>query len=196
MTHIHTLLSPLHPFPSIHLSLCTASRPYHEPGLVIKSQAAGGGEAGCGGGQTSDWSSRLQLESSSVCPSVSVGVLTAAADLSFPRGLCERTEMWCCYSDASYSGDVVSPSPLLHLHLLLFNPSRETPGARRGVTAVSGMLGGRRSHFPGLHLHLRPSDAGPKIGSSKYTQSIFHKSYSQYVWQKWAVQLSLYIYSH
>lgn len=41
--------------------------------------------------------------STSVC-SVSFSVLIAAADLSFPRGLCERTEMWCCYSDTSRGG--------------------------------------------------------------------------------------------
>lgn len=60
-------------------------------------------------------------------------------------------------------GHVVSPSAHTHLHLLLFYLSRETPGARRGVTAVSGMLGRHCRHFPGLHLHLRLSDAGTGI---------------------------------
>lgn len=55
-----------------------------------------------GGSRLSDYKGRLQ-ESSSVC-SVSFSVLIAAADLSFPRGLCERTEMWCCYSDTSRGG--------------------------------------------------------------------------------------------
>ncbi|CAB1443116.1 unnamed protein product [Pleuronectes platessa] len=47
-----------------------------------------------------------------------------------------------------------------------FSLSRETPGARLNVTAVSGMLGGQCSGFPGLHLHLTLSDAGTK---SSYT---------------------------
>lgn len=78
-----------------------------------------------------------------------------------------------CYSDTSRGGacllcggHVVSPfhdPPPPPPHLLLIFLSRETPGARRGVTAVSGMPGGCCSHFPGLHLHLRLSDASTRI---------------------------------
>lgn len=108
---------------------------------------------------------RPQSESSPV----SVGALTASADLSFPRGLCERAEMWCYYTDTSHSrvssGHVGSPSPwtppsLFSFFLIL---SRETTGARRNVTAVSGMLGGRWGYFPGFHLHLRLSDTGTRL---------------------------------
>lgn len=48
-------------------------------------------------------------------------------------------------------------------HLLPFFLNTETLGARLAVTAVSGMLGGRCGHFPGLHLHLRLSDTGARI---------------------------------
>lgn len=42
----------LHQFPSIHLSGCTASRPYHEPGLWKEAMQQRGDGGVVGGGQT------------------------------------------------------------------------------------------------------------------------------------------------
>lgn len=171
--HTHTFLSQI----SIHFHLstphCVLPQGHimtwacdKEPGSSRRGE--GGVGADCQAGRAGfSWSLPLSALS------VSFSVLAAAADLSVPRGLCERREMWCCYSDASYGGVCLqwprcippfyNPSTHTRLHLLLFYLSRETPGARRGVTAVSGMLGRQCSHFPGLRLHLRLSDAGTRI---------------------------------
>lgn len=45
----------------------------------------------------------------------------------------------------------------------------ETAGARLGVTAVSGMLGGPHCDFPGLLMHLTLSDVGTR---SSYTWGV------------------------
>lgn len=127
---------------------------YELPGGQIMSQTCD--KVNCNSGRAG-FSRSLPL---SLC------ALIAAADLSFPRGLRERTEMWCCCTDTSHGSQsaavmLYSPPPSL-----FFVFSKETPGARRCVTAVSGMLGGRSGHFPGLQLHLRLSDTGTRISGS------------------------------
>lgn len=167
-THTHTSLFCLKSPPiSFHLILTVnCLKAVLWAGPVIKSQALVVGVEGADR-QTGQAGFSWSLPLSPL--SVSLSVLIAAADLSFPRGFCERTEMWCCYSLTS-CGEVClwRPCSILLLwspphHLLLFFLNRKTPGARRCVTAVSGMLGGHCNHYPGLHLHLRRSEVGPRI---------------------------------
>lgn len=105
------------PFPSIHLSPCTASRPYHELGLWTGARRQQGLEAwwwwgaDCQTGRAG-FSRSLLLSALSV----SVSVLTAAVGLSFPRGLRERREMWCCYSGARYGGVCLQWPCCMHVH--------------------------------------------------------------------------------
>lgn len=160
VTHSHTsLFSQV----STHLHPSTFHCALPEGLIVSYGLLLGGGVRECQTGWAGFcWSRPL-------CPlSASVGALTAAANLSlFPRGLCERTEMWCgplrhklrwsLSALAVLYLPSMSPSPPTASPL--FSLSRKTPGARRGVTAVSGMLGGHCSDFPGLYLHLRLSDA-------------------------------------
>lgn len=169
-------LSNLHPFPSIHLSLCTASRPYREQGPVKKSQAVVAGGVGVGAGRPSDWPGRLQLESSSVClfqcTYSGCRLVLSQRALWKDRNvmLLLRHKLWWSLSAVAmlYLPSMTLPHHHHHLLLLLllFYLSGETPGARRGVTAVSGMLGGRCSHFPGLHLHMRQNDTGTRISDT------------------------------
>lgn len=106
-THTRTLLSSLSQISThFHPSTPHCAPPLghimswpcdKEPG----SSGGGGGGVGadCQTGRAGfSWSLPLSALS------VSFSVLIAAADLSFPRGLCERREMWCCYSGASYGG--------------------------------------------------------------------------------------------
>lgn len=156
----HTSLFSLKSPPiSIHLPL-----PVHRlkaiswAGPVIKSQAVVVG--GDGGVMGADWLGRLQLESSSVCPvcffqcSDCWPVLSQRA-LWKDRNvmLLLRHKLRWSLSAMLYLPSMIHPPPSTLLHLLLFYLSRETTGASHGVTAVSGMLGGHCSHFPGLHLH-------------------------------------------
>lgn len=162
--HTYTLLSTLKSPPiSLHLPLNVhrlKALSWVEP--VIKSRISAVG----GGSRPSDLLGQLQLESSYVslclCLTVSFSVLTAAADLSFPRGalwkernvmLLLRHKSW--WSLSALWWPCCSPPPT-HTHTPIHTPNtthppssssyfawaEETPGARRGVTAVSGMLGG------------------------------------------------------
>lgn len=145
---------------TIHLSLFPASRPYHRRGAVIRS---GWGAGWVGGAQTVRLVGRLQPESSSVCP-----VCLFQFTYGGCRPVLSQRALW---KDRNV---MLIPRHRLQRSLsavaMLYLPSwplcppyGETLGARRRVTAVSGMLDGRCSPFPGLPLHLRLSDTGVRV---------------------------------
>lgn len=175
-THlIYTHFSPLSPS-------YTGFQALPPPGHIMSRARDKEPGSGGGGGRLSDWPCRLQPEPSPVCLSLRVYLQRLPTRPFSQRALCveggwggvEKREK----RDAaqSYAGVCLQrpwcnpPRPhshhhhhhrlsalLAHLHLLL-HLSAETPGARLGVTAVSGMLRRQHSRFPGLRLHLRPSD--------------------------------------
>lgn len=152
----HTNLHPI----SIHPSTSHRAPP---PGHIMSracEQEPGGSRGwrfGGGGGQTVRLARRASAGVFLCLPCLSLSVyLQRLSACPFPEGFvkgekCDAATRARVMVESVCSGHVVCMCPPTHLHLLLFYLSKETPGARRGITPVSGMLG---RHFPGLHLRL------------------------------------------